>query len=106
MIVGAIAEEWDRARELLPLFNRMIYSIPGMYGVSLQPGVFQSSLGRGRSVEVDVSGDDLNQIVTAAGAIFGKLRQAIPGAQVRPVPSIELTYPEVRYHSGPRPSQG
>jgi HAE1 family hydrophobic/amphiphilic exporter-1 len=97
MIVGAIAEEWDRARELLPLFNRMIYSIPGMYGVSLQPGVFQSSLGRGRSVEVDVSGDDLNQIVTAAGAIFGKLRQSIPGAQIRPVPSIELTYPEVRF---------
>jgi len=74
----------------------MIYSIPGMYGVSLQPGVFQSSLGRGRSVEVDVSGDDLNQIVAAAGAVFGKLRQAIPGAQIRPVPSIELTYPEVR----------
>jgi len=97
MIVGAIAEEWDRARELLPLFNRMIYSIPGMYGVSLQPGVFQSSLGRGRSVEVDVSGDDLSQIVSAAGAIFGSLRQGIPGAQVRPVPSIELTYPEVRY---------
>ena len=96
MIVGAIAEQWDRARELLPLFNRMIYSIPGMYGVSLQPGVFQSSIGRGRSVEVDVSGDDLNQIVAASGAIFGKLRQAIPGAQVRPVPSIELTYPEVR----------
>jgi HAE1 family hydrophobic/amphiphilic exporter-1 len=97
MIVGAIAEEWDRARELLPLFNRMIYTIPGMYGVSLQPGVFQNRLGRGRSVEVDVSGDDLNQIVTAAGAIFGKLRQGMPGAQVRPVPSIELTYPEVRF---------
>jgi len=97
MIVGAIAEEWDRARELLPFFNRMIYSIPGMYGVSLQPGVFQSSLGRGRSVEVDVSGDDLNQIVAAAGAIFGKLQQSVPGAQVRPVPSIELTYPEVRF---------
>jgi HAE1 family hydrophobic/amphiphilic exporter-1 len=75
----------------------MIYSIPGMYGVSLQPGVFQSNIGRGRSVEVDVSGDDLDQIVAAAGAIFGKLRQNIPSAQVRPVPSIELTYPEVRF---------
>ncbi len=97
MIIGAIAEEWDRARELLPFFNRMIYSIPGMYGVSLQPGVFQNSLGRGRSVEVDVSGDDLDQIVAAAGALFGNLQQSIPGAQVRPVPSIELTYPEVRF---------
>jgi HAE1 family hydrophobic/amphiphilic exporter-1 len=97
MIVGAIAEEWDRARELLPLFNRMIYSIPGMYGVSLQPGVFESNIGSGRSVEVDVSGDDLNRIVAASGAIFGSLRQNMPGAQVRPVPSIELTYPEIRF---------
>ncbi|MGD9342935.1 MAG: efflux RND transporter permease subunit [Desulfuromonadales bacterium] len=97
MIVGAIAEQWDRARELLPLFNRMIYSIPGMYGVSLQPGVFQSNIGRGRSVEVDISGDDLNRIVGAAGAMFGTLRQQMPGTQVRPVPSIELTYPEIRF---------
>jgi len=97
MIVGAMAEDWERARELLPMFNRMISSIPGMYGVSLQPGVFQSSLGRGRSVEVDVSGNDLNQIVSASGAIFGNIRKSIPGAQVRPVPSIELTYPEIRF---------
>ncbi|MBW2519611.1 MAG: efflux RND transporter permease subunit [Deltaproteobacteria bacterium] len=96
MLVGAVAGEWDRARELLPLFNRMINSIPGMYGVSLQPGVFQSNLGRGRSVEVDVSGDDLDKIVSAAGALFGQLRQTMPGSQIRPVPSIELTYPEVR----------
>ncbi len=97
MIVGAIAEEWDRARELLPLFNRMIHNTPGMYGVSLQPGVFQNSIGRGRSVELDISGEDLNQIVAAAGAMFGQLRQDMPAAQVRPVPSIELTYPEVLY---------
>jgi len=97
MIVGGMAEEWDRARELLPLFNRMIYSLPGMYGVSLQPGVFQNDIGSGRSVEVDVSGDNLNQIAAAAGALYGQLSQNMPGAQVRPVPSIELTYPEVRF---------
>jgi len=95
-IVGALSTHWDRAGELRPLFNRMIYSIPGMYGVSLQPGIFQRSIGKGRSVEVDVSGDDLNRIVAGAGILFGKLRQGLPGSQVRPVPSIELTYPEVR----------
>ncbi|MDH3997567.1 MAG: efflux RND transporter permease subunit, partial [Desulfuromonadales bacterium] len=97
MIVGAIAHEWDRARELLPLFTRMIYSVPGMYGISIQPGVFQNSISAGRSVDIDISGDDLNRIVGAAGALYGTLKQQMPKAQPRPVPSIELTYPEVRF---------
>ncbi len=95
-IVGALSTHWDRASELLPLFNRMIYSIPGMYGVSIQPGIFTRRIGRGRSVELDISGDDLNQIATAAGVLFGTIRKEMKGAQVRPVPSIELTYPEVQ----------
>ncbi len=95
-IVGALSTHWDRAGELRPLFNRMIYSVPGMYGVSLQPGIFQKNIGKGRSVEVDVSGDDLRSIVRAAGTLFGTIRGELPGAQVRPIPSIELTYPEVK----------
>jgi hydrophobic/amphiphilic exporter-1 (mainly G- bacteria), HAE1 family len=95
-LVGALSTHWNRAGELRPLFNRMIYSIPGMYGVSLQPGIFSRQIGTGRSVEVDVSGDDLEKIVAAAGALFGKIRTDLQGSQVRPVPSIELTYPEIR----------
>ena len=94
-LIGALSTHWDRAGELLPLFNKMIYSIPGMYGVSIQPGIFSRRIGKGRSVELDISGDNLNKIATAAGVMFGATRKGIPGAQVRPVPSIELTYPEV-----------
>ena len=96
MIAGAIGEHWDRAGELLPFFNRMIYSIPGMYGVSLQPGVFESGIGEGRAIKLNVSGNDLNRIVAASGTMFGMIRSQIENSQVRPVPSIELTYPEAR----------
>ena len=95
-IVGALSTHWDRAGELLPLFNRMIYSIPGMYGVSLQPGIFSRRIGTGRSVELDISGDDLQLIVEAATRLFEKIRDDIDGSQVRPVPSIELSYPEAQ----------
>jgi len=95
-IVGALSTHWDRAGELRPLFNRMIYSIPGMYGVSLQPGIFSRRIGAGRSVELDISGDDLHLIVAAATRLFEKIRDDIDGAQVRPVPSIELSYPEAQ----------
>ena len=96
MLFGAISLHEQRAGELIPLFRRTIGSIPGMLGVSLQAGVFQTSLGRGRTIEVNLSGEDLNRLVAAAGTMFGILLQEIPGAQVRPVPSLELLFPEVR----------
>ncbi len=95
-IVGALSTHWDRAGELRPLFSRMIYSIPGMYGVSLQPGIFSRSIGAGRSVELDISGDDLDLIVAAATRLFEKIRDNMDEPQIRPIPSIELSYPEAR----------
>jgi len=96
MISGAISQKWDRAGELLPFFTDLIYSIPGMYGVSLQPGVFESGLGEGRAIKLNISGNDLNQIVTASGALFNMIHTELAGSQIRPIPSIELTYPEVQ----------
>jgi len=96
MLAGAMSTQEQRAGELLPLFTRMIYSIPGMYGVSMQAGIFQTRLGRGRTVEVDLSGGDLDRVVQSAGMMFGKVREAMPDAQIRPVPSIEMLFPEVR----------
>jgi multidrug efflux pump subunit AcrB len=96
MLFGAMATDWDRAAELLPLFRRMIFSVPGMFGISMQAGIFQSRIGRSRTVDVDISGDDLDRIVKAAGMMFGKAKQTMPDTQVRPVPSIELSYPEVK----------
>ncbi len=95
-IVGitCIEEHETDARKLIPLMNRIIRSIPDMLGVSIQPGIFETQIGRGRTVEVNVSGEDLHGIVQATGMLFGALQQSIPEAQIRPVPSLELSYPE------------
>lgn len=95
-IAGATSMHLDRAGELVPLFMKNINAIPGMFGVSMQAGIFQTRLGRGRTVEVDVVGDDMNQIVSTAGALFGIIKKEMPEAQIRPLPSLELMYPEVR----------
>lgn len=96
MLFGAISLHEQRAAELIPLFRRTIRSIPGMLGVSLQAGVFQTSLGRGRTIDVDVVGEDFERAAAAAGRLFGAIQQAIPGSQIRPIPSLELLFPEVR----------
>ena len=96
-LFGAISTDEQRGGELTPFFNRVINSIPGMFGVSIQASIFEQGLGEGRVIEIDFSGTDLEQIVAAAGTMFGMTMQAIPNSQIRPVPSLELLYPEVRF---------
>jgi HAE1 family hydrophobic/amphiphilic exporter-1 len=97
-IFGALSNEEQRARELLPLFTRIMRGIPGMFGVSIQAGIFQTRLGRARTIDVDISGYQLGQVVRAGGILFGAIQKEIPGAQVRPIPSLDISYPEVRLH--------
>jgi hydrophobic/amphiphilic exporter-1 (mainly G- bacteria), HAE1 family len=94
-LFGATAVHETRGRELLPLANRFIHSIPDMFGVGIQAGIFQSDIGGGRSVDVNISGADLEEIIDGARTLFGAVSAAIPGSQVRPVPSLEISYPEI-----------
>jgi HAE1 family hydrophobic/amphiphilic exporter-1 len=97
-LFGAISTQEQNSAPLIPLFMRVMNSIPGMFGVSLQASIFEQGLGEGRVINVDFSGNDLNQLVAVAGTMFGMTMQTIHGAQIRPIPSLELLYPEVRFH--------
>lgn len=97
MFLGVISTSKDRAGELLPFFSGIINDIPGVFGVSNQAGLFQTRLGGGRTIGVDVSGDDIDDIVRAARNLFQNITLKIPGSQIRPRPSLELIYPEVNF---------
>ena len=96
-LFGGLSRHETRARELMPMFNQVMNSYPGMLGVSIQAGIFQTGLGRGRNVDVDISGDNIDTIIAAARTLFGTLRQKLPDAQVRPEPSLENSYPEANF---------
>ncbi|MGB5866468.1 MAG: efflux RND transporter permease subunit [Arcobacteraceae bacterium] len=96
IIFGGTSAYEDRARELIPLFRPVINSMPGIFGVSLQSGVFESGIGKGKVVNVDISGEKIEDIASVGGQLFMATQGAVKGSQVRPVPSIELLYPEVR----------
>ncbi|MGE4295569.1 MAG: efflux RND transporter permease subunit [Campylobacterales bacterium] len=95
MFMGAATVEEDRAAELIGLFKPIVNSFPGIMAITKQAGVFERGLGTSRSVNVDISGDNMDAVVAASGTLFGAVREGVAGAQVRPVPSIELIYPEV-----------
>lgn len=94
-LFGGISTHETEARKMMPLFNRIMNSIPDMFGVSIQTGIFQSDIGAGRSIDVNISGTDIQEIITASRMLFGSISQAIKGSQIRPVPSLEISYPEV-----------
>jgi len=93
-LFGGTSKHVTEARDMMPAFSRVMNSIPGVFGVSIQRGIFESGIGKGRTIDVNVSGEEYGTIVGAARVLYGSISQAIPGAQIRPVPSLEIGYPE------------
>lgn len=97
--VGANAKDGTRVAELIPTLSRPIFSEPGTFGFITQPSLFGRGIGGGRAIELNVSGPDLNDILSvaqqAAGIIAGRFSRA-EGHQFRPIPGLELGAPEVR----------
>lgn len=96
-IFGGLSRHETRARELMPLFMRIMNRIPGIMGFSIQVGIFQEGLGRGRNVDVNIAGADIDKIIGATWMLRGVISEKIPGANVRPDPSPENSYPEVNF---------
>lgn len=96
MLFGALSEDPSRIAELIPLFKKVANSYPGIFGISKQAGVFERGLGKGRTVNIDISGESIEELAGVAGQLFGTLHKELPGSQVRPEPSIELLFSEVR----------
>ncbi len=96
IFMGVRARDPARVRELIPFMQQRLAQVPGMIAIVSQTSLFESGLSGGRSIEVEFSGADLNRLVEVGGRAFGAIRAAIPGSQVRPIPSLDLGNPEIR----------
>ncbi|MFP7674717.1 efflux RND transporter permease subunit [Marivita sp. S0852] len=97
--VGAAAMDGSRVAEVIPILSRPIFAEPGTFGFMTQPSLFGRGVGGGRSIELNVSGDELEDILAVAGQAAGRISQLLPrseGHQFRPLPGLELGAPEVR----------
>lgn len=97
--VGANTVDGSRAAELIPILSRPIFAEPGTFGFMTQPSLFGRGVGGGRTIELNISGQDLEDILGVAGQAAGIVSQLLPrseGHQFRPIPGLELGAPEVR----------
>ncbi len=95
-LMGAGVVDEARTGEFVTWYRGLLSTIPGMFAIATQASLFGRSIGGGRGVEIDISGNDLGELVDTGGAILGAVREAIPGAQVRPIPSLDYGAPEYR----------
>ena len=98
VFMGGRTNDDAHIRDLIPVFRRAMADIPGIIGIVTQSSLFQRGLGEGRNIDIEITGPDLDKLLALGGRIFGQIQAILPGAQVRPKPSLDLGSPEVRVH--------
>lgn len=99
MFVGAVSDDPKRVSDLIPVMQVPVFREPGTFGFMSQPSIFGRGIGGGRKIDLDVSGNSLEEILATAGRAAGRILQVLPrseGHQFRPNPGLELGVPEVR----------
>lgn len=97
--VGAAAEDPSRVGDLIPILKKAAFEEPGTFGIVSQRSLFGNSLGGERTIELDVSGPELPDILETAIRAAAYIEEAMPraqGNQLRPKPGLELGAPEIR----------
>ena len=96
---SAVEQDAGRVRDLIPTVSAPIFEEPGTYGFITQPSLFGRGIGGGRSIDLDIAGPDLGDILRVAQNAANEVTRLMPreeGNQLRPRPGLELGAPEVR----------
>ncbi|MDW3206738.1 MAG: efflux RND transporter permease subunit [Alphaproteobacteria bacterium] len=92
-------EQAPRVAELMPYLQRPVFAEPGTFGFFTQPSIFGRGVGGSRSIDIDIRGPELPEVMGVAQRAMGMVSQLFPferGNQIRPIPGLELGEPEVR----------
>ncbi|MCB9621450.1 MAG: efflux RND transporter permease subunit [Sandaracinus sp.] len=92
---GATAEDPTRLKDLEAYLRGVQSSVPGFFAFTSQASLF-GRRGGSRSIELDLSGGDLNELVRVAGQVMRALGEVLPDAQIRPDPSLDAGALELR----------
>ena len=95
---GMLAEDSRQVAPLIELVQSKAMQIPGTIARVFRRPLFSSELGSGRTVDIEITGPELPQLVELGGEVFGRFMGAesvVPGAIAFPIPSLDLSSPEV-----------
>lgn len=95
LFMGFRARDESRVAELIPLVREVGEDLPGIRLVAAQSGLFSRGLTGGRTIDVEISGPDLEEMVRIASRVLDDVDRLMPGAQASAEPSLDLSSPEI-----------
>ncbi|MCI0360115.1 MAG: efflux RND transporter permease subunit, partial [Planctomycetaceae bacterium] len=101
VFIGVRSADPERAALLAPVIMRLGERLPGTILIAFQTSLFEQGLTAGRSIDVDITGPEIEKLVGLGGQIFAQISGAaggtpvIPGAQILPKPSLDTSNPEI-----------
>ncbi|MGB4708969.1 MAG: efflux RND transporter permease subunit [Fuerstiella sp.] len=98
LFMGARCKDELRASELIPILSKAAQSQPGVIPIVTQASLFASALSGGRTIDIEITGPDLEVLVVEAQKAFGMCMAEFPmtaGNQLRPIPGLDLSSPEL-----------
>ncbi len=101
VFVGVRSADPERAALLVPVIMRLGEKLPGTMVIAFQTSLFEQGLSAGRTIDVDITGPEIEKLVGLGGQIFAQISGAaggtpiIPNAQILPKPSLDTSNPEV-----------
>jgi len=94
--MGASGATDDQIGPVVGFINGVLRDVPGVLGFASQASLFGRSLSSGRGVELEIAGADTATLIEAGGVLMSALSEALPGARIRPQPSLDPGGPELR----------
>jgi len=94
--MGASVKEKEKIREIIPALQASLSKIPGMIAIVTQSSIFERGIGEGRSINIQLTGPDMEKLVDLGQQVFFTAMEKMPDAQMRPIPSLDLGSPEVQ----------
>ncbi len=104
VFVGVRSVDPTRSGELVPLIQQVRSKLKGAFVVAKQSSLFEQGLTGGRTIDIEITGPELTRLVELGGQVLGQVTGAsggdpvVPDAQARPVPSLDLSSPEVHVY--------
>lgn len=96
VFLGARTEDPGRVGELVGVIQNAVGGFPDTLAFARRASLF-GGFGAGRTVDINLQGRNLVEVLQAAKVGFGILHKVFQGkAQVRPFPNLELAEPELR----------
>lgn len=98
LFMGARSVDPLRANELVPIIAQAARKVPGVFAFATQASLFESAISGGRSIDVEITGPELETLVQETQVTMGMIMQEFPpaeGNQLQPTPNPSLSSPEL-----------